>query len=358
MKETAKSADFFLGTTTPAGFKGYFDTLCRENDRRLYLIKSGPGCGKSTLMKRLADRADGPVERIHCSSDPDSLDGVILYKQNAAVVDATAPHSMEPAAPGAVETVVSLYHTLDAEKLRAHRAEIDELLRRYGCLRSRAARYLASAGGLLLDSRRAAACSTNFEKARSYAQRLAGRLLPQTGGQGGEQLRFLSGITPQGPIFYEDTVRALAGKRIVIFQDEYGAVSRLILETLRAEALARGHRVIVCPCAMHPEDKIDHLLIPALGLAFLTSNSWHPMHFAGQKNVHATRFTDTAHLANFRSRLRFNRKAAAELLEQTVSLMAQAKTCHDELEEYYRPAVDFAAVGAAAEQLEKELSTC
>lgn len=57
------SLDFFLGATTPAGFKGYFPQLAQEKDRQLYLIKSGPGCGKSTLMKTLAQRASGPVQR-------------------------------------------------------------------------------------------------------------------------------------------------------------------------------------------------------------------------------------------------------------------------------------------------------
>ena len=70
-----KSVDFFLGTTTPAGFRGYFEELRREPGTQMYLVKSGPGCGKSTLMKRLAQMSGGPVQCIHCSSDPDSLDG-------------------------------------------------------------------------------------------------------------------------------------------------------------------------------------------------------------------------------------------------------------------------------------------
>ena len=39
------SVDFFLGTTTPAGFKGYFEPLRQEPGMQMYLIKSGPGCG-------------------------------------------------------------------------------------------------------------------------------------------------------------------------------------------------------------------------------------------------------------------------------------------------------------------------
>ena len=86
------SVDFFLGTTTPAGFKGYFEPLRREPGMQMYLIKSGPGCGKSTLMKHLAQAAEQQgqrIEKIHCASDPDSLDGSSSSTRNA-------PSSMPP----------------------------------------------------------------------------------------------------------------------------------------------------------------------------------------------------------------------------------------------------------------------
>ena len=344
------SVDFFLGATTPAGFKGYFEPLRREPEMQMYLIKSGPGCGKSTLMKRLAQQAEHhgePVERIHCASDPDSLDGVVFLRQRKAIVDATAPHTLEPDAPGADEAVVSLYHTIDAQALRPHCEEIKALFARNALLRTRAARYIASAGSLLLDSRRAEACSANFEKVRRYVKRLCTRLLPRTDHAPAEELRLLSAVTPKGEVFYQGTVQALAD-RCVVFRDDYGAVSRLLLELIRAEALTRGCHIITCPCAMHPEDKIDHIILPELRLAFLTDNRWHPVHLPGAQTVRCSRFLDRENLAGYRARLRFNERAAAELLEQAVALMAQAKSCHDELETYYRTAVDFDAVDAAA----------
>ena len=143
------SVDFFLGATTPAGFKGYFEPLRHEPGMQLYLIKSGPGCGKSTLMKHIAQAAEQKgerIEKIHCASDPDSLDGVIFPEKRQAILDATAPHTMEPDAPGADEVVVSLYHTIDAGKLSLHREEVKALFARNASLRSRAARYIASAG--------------------------------------------------------------------------------------------------------------------------------------------------------------------------------------------------------------------
>ena len=355
MMNDSHTIDFFLGATTPAGFKGYFEPLRREPGMQMLLIKSGPGCGKSTLMKRLAQAAEHSgetVERIHCASDPDSLDGVILPGRRKAIVDATAPHTMEPDAPGADEIVVSLYHTIDAGKLHEHTGEVKALFARNALLRSRAARYVASAGSLLLDSRRAEACSANFEKVRRYVKRLCARVLPRTEGTGTEELRLLSAVTPKGEVFYQGTAQVLAEK-FIVFRDDYGAVSRLLLELIRAEALTRGYHLITCPCAMHPEDKIDHILIPELKLAFLTDNRWHPVQLPGVQAVRCSRFLDRENLAAYRARLRFNERAAAELLEQAAALMAQAKSCHDELETYYRSAVDFAKVDEAAEQCKK-----
>ena len=165
----------------------------------------------------------------------------------------------------------------------------------------------------------------------------------------GLELRLLSAVTPKGEVFYQGTVQALASK-FIVFRDDYGAVSRLLLELIRAEALTRGYHLITCPCAMHPDDKIDHILIPELKLAFLTDNRWHPVQLPGVQAVRCSRFLDRENLAGYRARLRFNERAAAELLEQASALMAQAKSCHDELETYYRAAVDFGKVDAAAKE--------
>ena len=318
---------------------------------QIVTILGGSGCGKSTLMKHMIGLY-APIAGdvlIHGKSIVRSVGD-----QKRAIIDATAPHVVEPDAPGADELVVSLYHTIDAGKLAPHRDEVKALFARNAALRGRAARYIASAGSLMLDSRRAEACSANFEKVRRYVKRLCTRLLPRTEGTASEELRLLSAITPKGMVFYRGTVEALAD-RYVVFRDDYGAVSRLLLELIRAEALARGYHIITCPCAMHPEDQIDHIFIPALRLAFLTDNLWHPIQLPGVQAVRCTRFVDRENLSGFRARLRFNDRAASELIDQAVALMAQAKNCHDELETYYRAAVDFDQVNAVAANCQKIL---
>ena len=79
----------------------------------LYILKGGPGTGKSTFMKKLLDRAldsGADVRIFKCSSDPDSIDA--LYITSAAgrfaITDGTAPHERNAEIPGAVDHIIDL----------------------------------------------------------------------------------------------------------------------------------------------------------------------------------------------------------------------------------------------------------
>lgn len=74
-------------------------------------------------MRRVADeleQAGYTAQRVLCSSDPDSLDGVIFPQIRACIADGTSPHVIEPRFPGAVEELVNLGDYWDAEQLRVH----------------------------------------------------------------------------------------------------------------------------------------------------------------------------------------------------------------------------------------------
>lgn len=91
---------YFLGANSPQGFYSLYDQLIDPAQAEaIYILKGGPGCGKSSLMHRVAQRAEEagePVEYIHCSGDPSSLDAILLPSRRAAVVDGTAPHGTAP----------------------------------------------------------------------------------------------------------------------------------------------------------------------------------------------------------------------------------------------------------------------
>lgn len=96
MDKTGKTV-YFLGANTPQGFYSLYDEWINQKETRFYVLKGGPGCGKSTLMKKIGAKleADGAqVEYIICSGDPDSLDGIYLPEKRVAIVDGTSPHAV------------------------------------------------------------------------------------------------------------------------------------------------------------------------------------------------------------------------------------------------------------------------
>ncbi len=351
MKKTEIRPEFFLGAVGPQGFHGFFDRLQPKEQLTLYLLKTGPGCGKSTLMRRLAQKETGPAELIHCSSDPKSLDGVIL--RGCAVLDATPPHTLEPRCPMLTEYVVSLYDSLDPKILKEHRDTIEAMTAAGKQLHARAAVCLKAAADLLADNRRTAEAFMDRPKIEHYANRLVQHWLSSKAGKGLARMRFLSAVTPDGLVCFKNTVPTLADT-ILVFHDDYGACSQYLMELVKQAALEKGHHFYCCPCPLG-NGQTEHLIFPELRLALLTSNRWHSFDFEGQKNIHCTRFENTELLRRHKKKLRFNEKSAGELMEQASHLQQEARKCHDRLEDSYHAAVNFDLVNAAAERLEKDL---
>ena len=94
-----KPVYFFLGANSGEGFYSLYDQMLNGRFDDLLILKGGPGCGKSTFMRRMGEAMERAGERvvyINCSGDPDSLDGAIFLDRNTAVVDGTSPHGMAP----------------------------------------------------------------------------------------------------------------------------------------------------------------------------------------------------------------------------------------------------------------------
>ena len=361
MKPDEKKLVFLLGANTPSGFVSKFDQLINPAGAwRTYIIKGGPGCGKSTLIRKVADAfaEDKQLELIICSSDADSLDGVIVPSKKFSVVDGTRPHLMDPAYPGAVESLVDLTSCWDEGALYACREEIISLSQNVARCHEYCCRYLAAAQALLGDSYRLALGCVTTPKLSAYLGRLSAKELKPTGrGPGKEKVRFLSALTNKGVIKQTDSAKKLA-ERIYLISDEQGAVSRLMLHHIRAQALTAGYDIISCYCPLAPFDKLEQLFIPALSLGFMTSNRFHnfDLEISPYRIINCQRFTDADKIKEHKKRMAFNRKAAGSMIAQAHALLVEAKALHDELESYYIGATDFDKVDAITQRLIEKLS--
>ena len=139
--------EFFAAMNSYGGFVSHYKTSFAQERR--YIIKGGPGCGKSTLMRRIAAEAERrgcDVEYYDCSSDPDSLDGIVLPSLGIALFDGTAPHEEAASAPGWRDNLIDLGAFWDTELLRAHQDEIIVLSEHKSAAYHNAYRYLGMAG--------------------------------------------------------------------------------------------------------------------------------------------------------------------------------------------------------------------
>ncbi|MBR2477061.1 MAG: ATPase [Clostridia bacterium] len=345
---------FFLGGNTPKGFYSYYDYLLpQESARKIYCIKGGPGTGKSTLMKKVAEAAKkkgADVEFAHCSSDPDSLDGVIIRPANIALVDGTSPHIVDPKTPGAVDTLLNLGSFWDEDALRRHKDGIMKANERIREHFGRAYVYLAAARILHDDAEKICRESIKNNAHSAFEENILYREfaeIPISDAKGNVRKLFASGITPKGMVDYSQTL--FEGYKTYTLKGYVGDTLHRICDI----AINRGFNVEAYYCPFAPDKRIDHLLIPKLNLAFTVSNKFH-----SYENGEVVDFTDSSSkyiLETHKAEREFALAETDRLINQAISAITQAKQYHDELEKYYIPAMDFGKIDEICEKTVKEV---
>lgn len=351
------SIRYFLGANSPQGFYSLYDQLIDpKKAKAIYILKGGAGCGKSTLMRRVAqqmEQAGKCVEYIHCSADPESLDGILIPECNCAVVDGTAPHVSEPQFPGVVESYVNLGSCYNRKALQKAREEILTCMDGYKEHYARAYRCLRAASEIQNDIRSTLITKEMEEKAAKRARGILAREIGKCGdGHGRVTKRFLRAVTHRGIVCYYTTAEILC-KRIYVLEDHHYS-SHLLLSHLLNGAVSAGLDVILCPSPMSPELP-EHLLIPSLSLAFVTAPAGLVWGRRPYRRIHMTSMADNTLLQHNKARLRFAQKISSSLTDEAVGSLAQAKAMHDELEALYNPYVDFSKVEQIADNIATEI---
>lgn len=348
---------YFLGANTPNGFYSLYDQLIDPGlAEDIFILKGGPGCGKSSLLRTVGKAMEDKglyAEYIQCSGDPDSLDGLVIPALKVALVDGTAPHVVEPTCPGAVERYINLGDCYDKKGLFAIRHKLTGCMAGYRGAYQRAYRCLSAAAQIGEDTRSLVLTPALEAKLAKRAKGILSREVKRTGRDPGRSVqRFLGGITWKGLLCNFDTVDAQCHK-VYELCDSYGLGS-ILLTHLASGTMAAGYDVVACPSPLYP-GRLEHLLVPELGLAFVTSTPSLPYEKRPFRRIRMDAMVDGELMRHSRPRLRFARKVAAALLEEAVDSLAQAKAMHDELEALYNPYVDFPRVYATANSIIEEL---
>ena len=342
----AQVTNFFVGANSGDGFQNLFSEMIDlEQMQDFMILKGGPGVGKNTFMRSLGrymEEAGLAVEYLWCSGDPDSLDGVVIPELRCAVADGTSPHVLEPAYPAAVDRYVNLGQFYDIAAAKAAAEEVKAHTHAYQAAYVRAYHSLKAAREVEKDAIAAARATFDAEKARRRVEGTIGRELRRGSEEGRTTRRFLGSVTHKGYIWRFDSVDALC-PRVYELQDSFELAGDLLAH-IHAAATEKGWDTIVCAAPEEPS-RMEHLLIPTLGLAFVTSREG--MEY-GQKPYRRIRLDAMTDITAGKGRLHFQQRMVGLLRREAIAALQEAKANHDALEAVYNPYVDFEGVHTLA----------
>lgn len=342
---------WFLGANSGNGFSSLYEGFCRGDGDFLRVIKGGPGCGKSTFMRRIGKAAEArglEVEYILCSGDPDSLDGVYIPALRLGYADGTAPHIMDPECFGASGDYLNLGAHCNTAALRDRALELELLTlsyrkryaRAYSLLRAAANASPAVSGAYIAEADKAAAAKR--------AASMAGRELPRAKKntpRGHVTRRFLGGATCQGRVFLTGTLPQLC-ERIYRLENTLGLGS-VFIDAMADEALMRGFDVTLCPNWLDPSLN-EALAIPELGLGFVADCGDNATLPDTCRFLHLDSLPDAASSRSARKKFRAEARLAKELTDLAINSLGQAKQLHDQLESVCLSYVNFTELSEAA----------
>lgn len=353
---TGKVLNYYAGGNTGRGFYNLFNSNLKGLDR-LFILKGGPGTGKSSLMKRLAaewGQKGYSIELIHCSSDNDSIDGIIIPSLKVGVVDGTAPHVIEPLAPGAIEEYINLGRAWNSELLIQHRKEIvgiqKKISEKFQCA------YDSFAEGLKEhdDLEEIYIKEMSYEKANQVALELIEKIFSDQASEKEAIVRdrFLGAATPKGAVDFIANLTEGLTKRYFI-KGRAGTGKSTLLKKIAAVSEERGFDTEIYHCGFDP-NSLDMVIIRELGVAIFDSTDPHE-YFPDREGdeivdlylAAVTPGTDEKYSIEIKE----VHKRYKDKMKEGTAYLAEAKALHDELEQYYIEAMDYAIVDEIYEEV-------
>ncbi|WP_026678868.1 PRK06851 family protein [Fictibacillus gelatini] len=355
-----KIKNYFAGGNTARGFYNLFDSNLQGLER-LFILKGGPGTGKSTLMKHIGGEWSGKgfaIEYVHCSSDNESIDGVIIPALKVGIVDGTAPHVIEPKAPGAVEEYVNLGEAWDSEKLMKHKDKIHKCCGEISKSYENAYARFAEALSIHDEWEEIYINNIDFSKLNQLTEKLTDALFGKhkKSKVADRRHRFLGAATPKGAVDFIPNLTEDVKKRYFL-KGRPGSGKSTMLKKLAEEAESRGLDVEIYHCGFDPHS-LDMVIVRELGFAIFDSTAPHE-YFPDRSTDEVIDLYEAAIVPGtdekFADQLKEISGRYSAKMKEATSWLQNAKALHDELESFYIKAINFSKIDQIRDEINAEI---
>ncbi|MBY0145332.1 hypothetical protein H0184_05610 [Neobacillus niacini] len=355
-----KIKNYYAGGNTARGFHSLYESNLQGLEC-VYILKGGPGTGKSSLMKKIGNEwveKGYDIEFLHCSSDNQSIDGVIIRSLKVGIVDGTAPHVIEPKTPGAVEQYINLGEAWDAKALSVEKKNIERLTRQISASFKLAYSTFKQALDVHDDWEKIYIENMDFEKADQLTNKLIqsffGKL--KINKESDIRHRFLGAATPKGAVDFVPNLTEDIEKRYFI-KGRPGSGKSTMLKKIAAAAEARGIDTEVYHCGFDP-NSLDMVIFRELGIAIFDSTAPHE-YFpsrAGDEIIDMYELLITPGTDEiYEDKIKPIAASYKNKMKEAISYLARAKELHDTLESIYVSAMDFSIVEHIQNRIAEEI---
>ncbi len=335
---------YFASANSYYGFRSYFDVIFNsKNFTKIYVLKGGPGTGKSTIMKKCRDFAEKQgylYEIFCCSSDPKSLDGIVLWNNSKkiAILDGTAPHERDAVIPGAVDELIALSNGFDISALEKRRNAIEELNKKKNLSYREAYKYLSFSSVFAEKIKAEIKSCFNIEKAYKHAEAIAATLPDSDLSE--NDIRLISSFSKNG---YETlpTLPSISSIEYSVF-GKWGSDAiymNLLLDALRR--ISKKARRFPSPL---DSDKIE-------ALTFMGGDVTVSCMGRGDILCDTTEFLNSELLIRMDEYLDIFDNAREKFLMLATEQLSEASKYHFLLEEIYTEHMDFSVIDEIRENL-------
>ncbi|MDD7718739.1 MAG: ATPase [Eubacteriaceae bacterium] len=358
----SETRHYFPGNNTPEGFFSYYDYIINQREaNKKICIKGGPGTGKSTFMKTVAHRLESigkSIDYLHCSADPNSIDGIIIKEDSIAIVDGTSPHVIDPVTPGAVDNIINFGDFWVAEGFDDIKNEIINGSEECSHWYALAYNYLSAAKCIYKSLEKINDDCMEISEVYKIASDIIEREYRRydiSYRSGKTKKFFATAITCEGTISYVKTLLHNLEKIYLINVPE-GYSNSSFMSIIKEGAVYRGFDAECFYCPMNPENKIEHIVIPELSLAFVTTNKWHDIE-AWELDSPNIILID---LCDCRNGLKVEKnkgtvqqlsKIYSFLIGESIKTLKRAKEIHDIIESQYIPNMNFKKIDELVEKV-------
>ncbi|WP_395940585.1 PRK06851 family protein [Bacillus sp. HMF5848] len=356
---TGTIRNYYASGNTARGSFSLFDSNLEDLDM-IYILKGGPGTGKSSLMKTIGYKwldLNYDIEFLHCSSDNNSVDGLIIPELKVGIVDGTAPHIIEPKFPGVIEQYINLGVAWNTQELKNNKDQIKQLTKSVNKAFSTAYTLFGEALIIHDEWEKIYIDNIDFNACNKLTEELIDTFFKSTLTKTSKvRHRFLGAATPKGPVDFIEDLTVDVPQRYFI-KGRPGSGKSTMLKKLVTQAQERGYDVEVYHCGFDP-NSLDMVIMRELGIAIFDSTAPHE-HFPSREGdsiidmYEKTIKSDTDE--KYADKITDVAKRYKEKMQEGTSYLAQAKQIHDKLESFYVQAMDYSVVDRIRKQIEIEI---